>query len=154
MRSRDELQRKIDRKLQENKEMELKIMQNNAYIQGIQESLRFLGKEPTGRSGERAKVQIKSGSAVAVIREILRKAGKPLHVNDILKEMGRPLTRNSKAAISGTLSPYVRDRNIFCRPAPNTFALIGTAEGGNEPPNTFGMDEDSPSPHREAESMQ
>ena len=149
---REELQRKCDRKAQENRDLEQQarelqtcIRENNSYIQALQDTMRMLDKEPAtaviGRTGEAI---VRPGSSVANAIEILKKSGKAMHVNEMLKLMGKPITRNTKAALSGTLSPYVKRGQIFTRPAPNTFALVEFGEAGSgaadEPPASFGLD--------------
>jgi hypothetical protein len=47
-----------------------------------------------------------------------------MHVNDLLKAMGKPTDKKNKLSLSGSLSTYVRAGQIFYRPAPNTFGII------------------------------
>jgi hypothetical protein len=54
------------------------------------------------------------------------------------------LNKSTRAAVAGSLSAYVRNGEIFTRPAPNTFGLIefgGKVETSlNGPPRGFGFD--------------
>jgi hypothetical protein len=53
--------------------------------------------------------------------------------------MRKPIAKNSKTSLSGSLASYVREHKIFTRPAPNTFGLVEFAEVAiKEPPEGFG----------------
>jgi hypothetical protein len=141
---RDELQRKIERKQQEIAELErdsqLQIASARAYLQALQDMLKSL---PRDADGARPEHVLRPNSAVARTREAILAAQKPLHINDVLKALGRPTDSANKVSISGSLANYVRKGEIFTRPAPNTFGLI---ELGHtiatvlpaEPPPNFG----------------
>lgn len=145
---REELQRRYDRKVQETKDLELRIRENTAYLQGLQDAMRMLDREPTREAQGAGTIDadLRAGSAVAKVRDLLREAGRPLHVVDLLAALGKPVNRNAKAGLSGTLSPYVQQRRIFTRPAPNTFGLLEFVENGSadetEPPASFGTDDE------------
>jgi len=57
-------------------------------------------------------------------RDAIRKAGKPLHITQILVAIGRANTKQTRLALSGSLATYVRRDEIFTRPEPNTFGLL------------------------------
>jgi hypothetical protein len=59
---------------------------------------------------------------------LLQKAGKPLHVSEILKRLNEPTTKEKRLSLSGSLAAYVRRNEIFTRPAPNTFGLKSMEE--------------------------
>jgi hypothetical protein len=70
-----------------------------------------------------------------------------VHLDDLLLELGKKVTRSSQASLAGSLAAYVRREEIFTRPAPNTFGLIelghdsegdGEVEDDFEPPAGFG----------------
>jgi hypothetical protein len=90
-----------------------------------------------------AEQALRPGSAVAKAREAILKAGKPLHITEILKAIGRPVDKGNRVSLSGSLSGYVKRGEIFTRPAPNTFGLaelnhdeLSVEE--TEPPEGFG----------------
>ncbi|MGH7813233.1 MAG: hypothetical protein ACREQI_04435 [Candidatus Binataceae bacterium] len=145
MNLRRELNRKIERKraeietwTQEKNEREALTREGAAYIAGLTETLRLLPKE---MASDAAKA-LRPDSAVAKAREIILKAGCPIHISAILTAMGKPVNHDNKAALSGSLSTYVRKEQIFTRPAPNTFGLIELeqepAPPEDEPPPGFG----------------
>jgi hypothetical protein len=80
--------------------------------------------------------------------ELLTKARKPLHISTILKGIGEEPTRQKKASLVSSLSTYVKNQQIFTRPLPNTFGLIGMAEDTepDEPPEDFGLFENEEEP--------
>lgn len=153
MEIRKEIERKIERKEKELRELEqetaIRLREGAAYIQALQESLKLLPKE---RSDESALV-LRAGSAIAKARDAIRDAGTPLHVSELLKILGKPVTPASKAGLAGSLAWYVRKNEIFTRPAPNTFGLFELARSkeepeamhippsnGEEPPGNFGLE--------------
>ena len=64
--------------------------------------------------------------AVTSLRRAKRSkpSGKPLHISDLLVALGKETDHDNRAALSGSLSAYVRKHEIFTRPAPNTFGLV------------------------------
>jgi HB1, ASXL, restriction endonuclease HTH domain len=117
-----------------------------AYVQALQDSMRFLPKD-NGQEG----TSLRPGTALAQAREVLQKAGKPMHISEILKALNKPVDKKQRLSLSGSLSTYVRNGQIFTRPAPNTFGLIetntaslngseATAEDDLDLPDDFGAD--------------
>ena len=136
MNARDQFQKLLDRKQQEIKDLEIQIEKAKAYVQALQDSMKFLPRE----NGQ-AQVLLRPGSALAKAQDILRKAGKPLHISEILKALNEKADK--RVSLSGSLSAYVRNGQIFTRPAPNTFGLIETNESADvsdEIPEDFGED--------------
>lgn len=118
---RENFQKRIDAKRAENAEFEARIRENKAYIQALEDALRLL---PRTADMVVAKPPFRGGSLLARTHTLLRRSGRPLHVNEILETLGRTANRNNKAGLSGTLAAYVRKGEIFTRPAPNTFGLL------------------------------
>ena len=136
MNMRDQFQKLIDRKQQEINDLEIQVEKAKAYIQALQDSMKFLPKE----NGQ-AQVLLRPGSALARAQETLRKAGKPLHISEILKALNEK--PDKRVSLSGSLSAYVRNGQIFTRPAPNTFGLKEMnelADASDEIPEDFGED--------------
>ncbi len=145
MGARDNLQRLIDRKQQEVEGLEASLREARVYLQAIQDAMKSLPKEQSGVST--GDVSLRPGTIVYKTRELLRQSGKPLHITELLKLLGRPIDKNNRVAVAGTLAAYVRDGNIFTRPAPNTFGLVdmnGSQSNNESPeveddlPETFG----------------
>jgi len=136
MNTRDQFQKLIDRKQQEINDLEIQVEKAKAYIQALQDSMKFLPKE----NGQ-GQVLLRPGSALARTQDILRKAGKPLHISEILKALNEK--PDKRVSLSGSLSAYVRNNQIFTRPAPNTFGLKEVNEPtgiSDEIPEDFGED--------------
>lgn len=136
MNTRDQFQKLLDRKQQEINELQIQIEKAKAYMQAIQDSMKLLPRD----SGQ-GQVVLRPGSALAKAEEILRKAGKPLHISEILKALNEK--PDKRVSLSGSLSAYVRNEQIFTRPAPNTFGLREMIKQANssddaEIPEDFG----------------
>ena len=139
MRTRNKIEEKIKRKEAEVQELELKMREAKAYVQALQDTLKMLPREIRGGDiGD----TLRSGSNIHKTYELLKKAGKPLHINKILEGIGKPTLKKDKTSLAGSLGWYVRRREIFYRPSPNTFGLLEMEES-QEPPDDFGLDHGS-----------
>ncbi len=123
MQIREQFQKLLDRKQQEIQHLELELEKAKTYVQALQDSMRFLPKD----NGQEAAV-LRPGSTLAKTQEILRSAGKSMHITEILKALNKPSDKKHRLSLSGSLSSYVRSGEIFTRPAPNTFGLIETTK--------------------------
>ena len=138
---RRKFERKIREKEQEIHDLENKLMEARAYMQAMQDAIRLVPVEGDGENGEIASERvIKAGSAMEVAMKALRKAGKALHIMDLLKAMGREPTVENRASVGSSIAAYVRKGEIFTRPAPNTFGLAewGQPTAESVPPDDFG----------------
>ena len=142
MHIKEQFQKLLDRKLQEIKDLELQLEKARAYVQAMQDSMRLLPKE-NGQSD----VTLRPGTGLAKARDVLKAAGKPMHISEILKALNHPMDKKHRLSLSGSLSSYVRNGQIFTRPAPNTFGLIEMNKAADvsdedvfEIPDDFGAD--------------
>jgi len=141
---RKELNRKIEKKRseieqfqEEIREINIKMREATAYVIGLEETLKLLPKE---MPSEAASSTLRPESAVAKAREAILMAGKPLHVDEILRGLGKEINHDSKASLSGSIGVYVRNNQYFTRPAPNTFGLIEMeSKAVDELPPDFGV---------------
>src|SRR5450755_3787308 len=88
---REQLQKLLDRKQQEIKDLELQIEKAKAYVQALQDSMRFVPKD-NGQSD----ASLRPGTALAKTRDLLRTFGKPLHITEILKALGEPIDKKHR----------------------------------------------------------
>ncbi len=63
-------------------------------------------------------------SGIGLTVAILREAGRPLKIQEILKRLEAGGHRTKKNTLVGGLSRYVKLKRIFYRPAPSTFGLL------------------------------
>ena len=117
------------------KQIELK----GAYIQGLKDTLRHLPKSAEKSNGQPS---LRAGSDIAKAREIILKEGKPMHIAEIIKRLGKELTKQNRASLSSYIGSFVRKGEYFTRPAPNTFGVVEFEEnqGAVEPPPEFGKE--------------
>lgn len=123
---REKLEDRVKRKQQEIHEYELKIAESRAYVDGLQEALRLLPRN-AGESAGGDEAVLRTGSRIYKTMELLKREGKPMHVSDILSGLGVEPTKKERVSLSGSLGAYVRRGEIFDRPAPNVFGLIGSS---------------------------
>ena len=141
---REELGRRIERKHQEIVSLEIQLREAHAYVQALEDTVKLLPREELNRG--QADSVVRPGSSIMKARDAILKAGKPLHIQELLVAIGQPQTKGARATLTGSLSAYVRKGEIFTRPAPNTFGLVevemagqGTGNGHLiSPPPEFG----------------
>ncbi len=121
--SRRRIDERIARKEEEIKELEMKLREARAYVQALQDVAKLMPRESLEGTSSEGDAVLRAGSSVAEARDAIKAAGRPLHILDILKVLGKEPTRNNRAAVSGSLAAYVRRGEIFTRPRPNTFGL-------------------------------
>ena len=130
-----DLDRKIEKKKQDIALLEKEIGESRAYLQALEDMRKMLPKEPHLNAG----FELRPGSVLAEVEEQLRLAGKPLHIDELLKRVGKGADK--KVSLAGSLATYVREAKIFTRPAPNTFGLLEFDRENGEPPANFGVTE-------------
>jgi len=149
MGARESLQRLLDRKQQEIGDLEARTREAKVYVQALQDAMKTLPRESSQSSPAES---LRPTSIGAKTRQFILGSGKPLHINEILKLLGRETDKNNRVSVSGTLAAFVRKGEIFTRPAPNTFGLVemnGVNSQGAQPeppihdgigelPDTFG----------------
>lgn len=139
---REDLTRRIERKKAEIAELETQVRLAREYLQALEDTFRLVPKDASSSVDPAA--TLRPGTALAKARDAIRKAGRPLHINELLNAIGKGTSRNERAGLSGTLAAYVRRGEIFTRPAPNTFGLAEiktTVQADNSepvPPAGFG----------------
>lgn len=152
------IQDRIRRKQAEVSALEEKLKAAKVYLTALQDILKDLNKAAGAESGPDREAKLKPGSSVAQAREIILKQGEPVHVDDILDEMGKARSASNRASLVGSIAAYVRKEEIFTRTAPNTFGLLELGhtdeapEEDDEPPAGFGrapvhafeIDDDAP----------
>lgn len=141
MGARSQVEKKILAKQQEIADLEMKIQAANSYIQAMQEVLRLLPKEEA-ENGSSEHLQLRHGSAVSQARDLLVKTGKPMHVTEILKGIGKENTKSQRVSLAGSLRTYARRNQIFTQEGGNLFGLVEWKSDGvarTVPPPGFGL---------------
>lgn len=122
MSERKRIEDRLRKKQTEVASLEEKIKAAKVYITALQDVLKMLGRDADDIDEPEAK--LRPGSSVAQAREAILARGEPMHLDDLLGSMGKDVNSANKASLGGSLAAYVRDNDIFCRTAPNTFGLI------------------------------
>lgn len=136
MSERTIIEERVRRKEAEVQSLEKKLEVARVYLQALADVLRAIERATDSEPQETA---LRKGSAVANARQIILSAGTPVHIDDLLTRLGREVTRETKASLTGSLAAYVRREEIFTRPAPSTFGLIelGHLKNEEEEPNAL-----------------
>jgi hypothetical protein len=127
MGARENLQKLADRKAQEIMDLERQIDRAGAYLQAIQDAIKSLPKDlqSNGGTSDERSGELRPGSLLAKARDAIQVNGAPMHVSGILKAIGVDNTKGTRVSLVGSLGSYVRKGQVFTRPAPNTFGLVG-----------------------------
>lgn len=140
---RDDFERRIARKEQEITELELKLRDARSYLQALEDALKMIPHELLEHGA--AEGTLRTGSSLSQARDAIRKAGRPMHITDILRAIGKPVDKKNRVSLASGLAAYVRKGEVFTRHAPNTYGLVefgvGDAPGrdeGDDLPDTFG----------------
>lgn len=124
---RSKIEKKIQDGLNEIADLERSISQRKSYVEALQDVLKLHPKE--NESPEDSNYSLRAGSEMARAQAVIVKAGKPLHISDILKGLQKEDTLKNRASVSGSLSNYARQGKVFTKPSPNTFGLIAKPDG-------------------------
>jgi hypothetical protein len=140
---RKQIEDRLRKKLREVSALEEKIRAANAYVVALRDVLKMFDGPEVGIALPSGK--LRAGSAVAMARDVILAADTPVHLDEIIVAMGKPLNANSKSSLASSLAAYVRQNDIFTRTAPNTFGLVELGhndleddEEFLEPPEGFG----------------
>ena len=141
MSERSVIEAKIEKKEAEIQSLEKKLGTARVYVNALRDILRAVEKET--EDSPSVETALRKGSSVAQAREVILALGTPVHIDDLLRHLGRELTRQNKASLTGSLAAYVRREDIFTRPSPNTYGLIELDHFSvdvtpDEPPQNFG----------------
>jgi hypothetical protein len=144
--SRRQIEKLIEKSEFEIFEMHKAIDMRISYVQGLRDTLKYLPKD----SGDTAvESQLRPGTTLAKAYDFLKAEGKPVHVMDLLKQLGKEPSHKNRVSLSGSIGFYVRRKQFFTRPAPNTFGVIDRPENQesngasqDEPPENFGIEEE------------
>jgi hypothetical protein len=135
MKERNLIREKLRRKEIEIQSLEARLREAKGYVRALRE---LLGEEDADKS------------MVAMARDIILEQGHPVHITDLLKGMGRDLTREARVSLTSALAAYVRRGDVFTRAGPNTFGLRELnhtrkmAPSQSEPPADFGSLDEVP----------
>src|SRR5438067_5576659 len=98
MHIREQFQRLIDRKNQEIKGLELELAKARTYLEALQDSMKFLPKDSNGSN----ETNLRPDTGLAKARDVLRKNGNPMHINEVLKALGLPVDSKHKLSLGGS----------------------------------------------------
>lgn len=141
MNDRKAVEDRIRRKFGEIAALEEKLKAAKVYVKALQDVLTIFDKTEPDDASE---TKLRKGSLVDQAREIILERDSPVHIDVILRAMGKEVTRDAKASLNGSLAAYVRDSEIFIRTAPATYGLIELGHAPDEgeedaPPAGFGQ---------------
>ena len=125
MSTRKEIERLIEKKEQERAEHLRQAEHAGVYIQALKDTLKRIPVDPLDVTAP--KVKLRAGSDLEKVQNVIRKAGKPIHINLIIASMGeagKAFVGPKFNGLVGSLTGYAKKGRVFTRPEPNTFGLV------------------------------
>lgn len=120
MTERRVIEDKLRKKQAEVQSLELKLQAAKVYVTALQDVLKLLNAD----AAESSEAKLKAGSATAQARDVILEHGEPLHIDELLRDLGKEITRETRASLNSSLAAYARKNEIFVRTAPNTYGLF------------------------------
>src|SRR5260370_36183065 len=103
---RREIEKRIEKKQAELAGLQKQIAEASAYIQAMHDVLKLHTKEGNGNS---APVHsLRDGTDLSKVRNMILKEGHPIHINEIIKGLGKEDTNSNRTSVAGSLGSYVR----------------------------------------------
>ena len=123
MSTRRKLKEKIAKKEREILGLETQIREARAYIEAMREALKMLPREEF--AGGTEDTPFRKGSIADRAKKALEAHGAPMHIDKLVVAMRLKADSKNKRSVAGTLASYFRRGEVFDRPEPNTFGLLG-----------------------------
>lgn len=112
------------------------IKQHESYLQALEDTLRLVDKNVVPGDETRSDVSLKEGSDLAKVRDVLKAAGHPLHIKEIMHKMGIPFSAKTRASLVGSIGQYARKGRVFVRAGKNIFGLLEMMKLGDAEPDS------------------
>lgn len=101
--------------------LDVKISKCEAYIEGLGDAGKLI---PKPDEDEKAALRLQPGSTIDKVYKILQAKKEPMHINDLLTDLGKPSDKKVRQATVGPINQYVRQGRIFFRDKPSVFGLL------------------------------
>lgn len=139
------IEKQIEKKNAEIQGLEEKLRNAKIYVKALNDVIKVLNRGSGRESGD-SDSSLRKGSLVAQARNVILNKGTPVHLDQLLNELGKDVTRETKASLAGSIAAYVRKGEIFTRPEPSTFGLVELGhfeveDSPVQPPQGFGQSE-------------
>lgn len=127
------LERMIQKKRLEIQELEQKVRDERTYLRALEDAMRAIPKGGDGvPESDETESSLKAGSQLATVRDLILAAGKPLHVDELLRQMNREVNKQTRTSLAGSLGGYARKSRVFKHEGPNIFGLMEMETAKNE----------------------
>ena len=105
---RVELQKRLEKKRSEISTLAGRLKEAEVYAQALEDILMMLPREDGALSETSTDTALREGSNIARAKETLRRAGRPMQINELLTAMGKSPDKDNRAALAGSIGAYVR----------------------------------------------
>ena len=120
-------QQKLDELRSNCESIEREITLDQVAIQSYQEALQhFPDTQHESESGRKRPKRLRQGSEIAHVENIIREAGHPMTISDILQRLNKEVSIKNRNALSRSIGLYVSRGKYFTRTGRNEFGLSET----------------------------
>jgi hypothetical protein len=148
MSAREDIQKRITKEKQKIADYQKQIERSNAFIQGMQEALDLLSGNPKAVKKVKESSYFRAGDTKNAY-DVLRRNNIPMHIDDILLAIGKPINRKNRASLASSLHRAAKKSGIVRSMGNNNFSACDEAtsldtQNDNEVsidfPDNFGED--------------
>lgn len=125
---RRRIEERIRRERAEARRIAEETAEAEARLEAFEETLRLLSKDVSEGT------ELRAGSDVARARACILEAGRPLLLDELIQQLGKPASAESRGSLRGSIGRYAREGTIFVKTAPNTFGLLELGHSGDGKP--------------------
>lgn len=116
----NELDKEIRKTQEEVSNLQKTVLEKEAYLAGLLKASKLQEKAAAKKDHS----TLRPGTMMYNTMEVLKKGRRPMHISDILKALGKEITKKNRVSLAGSLNAYAKKEQIFTKPQPNTFGLI------------------------------
>jgi hypothetical protein len=146
---KEDIEKRIEKERQKISDLRSQIELAESFVQGLQEALRLI---PRSDSTKHTQIgfYFRSGDTKQAYEE-LKKSGKPMRIDEILRAIGKSDNRQNRASMASSLHRAAKKSGIIKKVGANTFAVSDMVIGINEEesvslPDNFGSDRETQEP--------
>lgn len=134
---------------------ENRLLLAKTFREGLEAALKSF--DPSGAEGPDAPAltELRKGSRLDKVFQLLSQSRKPMHINEILKSLQMDVNKKNRQSLSGSINRLARNGAHFEKTAPNTYTSIGNekAVAGEDAGSSLKVEEPKSS-HRHNPALQ
>ena len=125
---REDFLRRIEKKKTEVEAMRTSLRLEERYLEAMYDAYKLMPR--TGEESNGSGAGFRKGSKAEKAYSALKKAGRPMHIKDLVEAIGLKVTRGNTQGLAGSLRLYAQRCHVFTKPEGlgNTYGLVEFGE--------------------------